>query len=121
MMTGRFSKAKDHTTLVKSLKLLPYNYKLLLVGEGELKKNIEILIKKINLENRVIFLGFRNDIPELMKTVDINILSSNWEGFGLVAVEGMASGRPFIGSDVDGMNDVIRGGGILFEKGSEKV
>lgn len=56
-------------------------------------------------------------IPNIIKTCDINILSSHYEGFGLVAVESMASGIPTIVSNVDGLKDVVGNGGILFTKG----
>ena len=47
-------------------------------------------------------------------------MSSHIEGFGLAAVEGMSIGKPFIASDVDGLNDVIRGAGLLFRHGDDK-
>lgn len=47
-------------------------------------------------------------------------MSSHIEGFGLAAVEGMSVGKPFIASDVDGLNDVIRGAGLLFRHGDDK-
>lgn len=49
---------------------------------------------------------------------DICVLSSHWEGFGLVAIEYMAAGKPVIASDVPGLNDVVRGAGVLFEAGN---
>lgn len=48
------------------------------------------------------------------------VMSSHIEGFGLAAVEGMSVGKPFIASDVDGLNDVIRGAGLLFRHGDDK-
>ena len=49
------------------------------------------------------------------------MLSSHWEGFGLVAVEGMASGRPFVASDVDGLHDIVGGAGEVFPAGDDKA
>lgn len=120
VMVARFSDAKDHKTLIKAIVLLPEIYKLLLVGDGPLKRDAEELSNELDVENRVSFLGFRRDIPELLKMCDVSIVSSHWEGFGLVAVEGMAAGLPVIASDVDGLNDVVRGAGVLFEKGNVK-
>jgi glycosyltransferase involved in cell wall biosynthesis len=50
---------------------------------------------------------------------DFSVLSSHWEGFGLAAAESMACGIPTIASDVDGLAQVVKGGGLLFEKGNE--
>jgi glycosyltransferase involved in cell wall biosynthesis len=117
---ARFSKHKDQKTVIEALKHLPSHVKLLLVGEGIFRKSCEILVQKLELNDRVLFMGVRMDVPQLLKTADISILSSNWEGFGLVAVESMASGKPFVASNVPGMADVVKGGGILFEKGNIK-
>ena len=117
---GGFRIEKDQITTIKSLLHLENNVKLILVGIGILENKCKLLVKNLNLEQRVFFLGLRMDIPSLLKTADISIVSSHWEGFGLVAVEGMASGKPVIASDVDGLNYVVSGGGILFEKGNAK-
>lgn len=116
-----FRESKDHTTLIKALQDLPNNYKLLLVGDGVLRKDYENLVQKLNLQQRVFFLGLRIDVPQLLKTADISILSSHWEGFGLVAVEGMASKKPFIASNVPGLAGIVSGAGILFEQGNSRA
>lgn len=113
-----FRESKDFKTLIEALLHLPDDFKLVLVGDGLLRKEYEYLVKKLNLDNRVFFLGIRTDVPELLKTVDISLLSSYWEGFGLSAVEGMASGKPFIASNVPGLADIVRNAGILFEQGN---
>lgn len=112
-----FNKHKDQRTAIKALKELPENIKLIFVGDGPLKADCENFTKELNLANRVIFLGNRTDVPRLLKTIDISILSTNGEGFSLVAIESMAAGIPFIGSDVPGMINV-KDAGILFEKGN---
>jgi glycosyltransferase involved in cell wall biosynthesis len=115
IMVSRFCDAKDQKTVINALKKLPNNVHLLLVGEGDLKESCEMYTKDIGLENRVSFLGFRNDVPELLKASDIIVLSSHWEGLSLASVEGLASGKPFIASNVDGLKQVVDGAGILFE------
>ncbi|MGY4687975.1 glycosyltransferase [Petrotoga sp. DB-2] len=119
-MVGRFSEAKDQPTLIKAMKYIPSNVHLLLVGEGPLKEKNEGLVRQMKLEDRVHFLGFREDVPRILKTVDIVVLSSNWEGLPLSAVEGMAAGKPLIGSNVPGINEVIDNYGILFSKGNSE-
>jgi len=95
---------------------LPENIHLLLVGEGPLRMYNEELSKDLVVKDRVHFLGFRNDIERILKTSDIIIQSSNWEGFGLVAVEGMAVGKPVIVSDVSGLKDIVNCESMLFER-----
>ncbi|MDM1447998.1 glycosyltransferase family 4 protein [Myroides odoratimimus] len=118
IMVAGFRPQKDQDTLIKVLNKLPNNYKLLLVGDGERRKQLEQLVYSLDLVERVSFLGIRSDVYSLMKMSDIAILSSHWEGFGLVAVEAMASGIPLIASNVDGLAQVVEGGGLLFEKGN---
>lgn len=120
IQVSRFCFPKDQETTIKSLQYLPQNVKLVLVGDGELKKNCENLVQKLNLSDRVLFLGLRMDVPELLKTADISILSTFHEGFPLVALEAMAVGKPLIASDVSGVSDVVQNAGILFEKENAK-
>lgn len=115
-MVGRFSQQKNQPTLIKAMKELPQNVHLLLIGEGPLKQKNEKLAKEIGVNDRVHFLGFRNDVDKIFKTSDIIVLSSYWEGFGLVAAEGMAAGKPVIASNVPGLAEVVGDAGILFDK-----
>lgn len=117
-MVGSFTIQKDQETIIKSLKNCPEIIKLLLIGTGPREGEIKKLVFELDLENRVRFLGKRKDIPEILKTIDISIVSSNWEGFGLVAVEGMASGNPVIASNVDGLKQIVEGVGLIFQKGN---
>src|SRR5699024_7093835 len=119
-MIGRFSEQKDQKTIINSLKYLPDNIKLILVGDGEKKNELKLLTQELGLTNRVIFMGVRNDIPKIYKTIDIPIISSNWEGFGLVAVEGMAAGKPIIASDVPGLFNIVNDYGLTFKKNNPR-
>ena len=118
IMVAAFRKEKDHYTLFKALQQLPPKYKLILVGDGERKKELTNLSDNLGLRKRINFLGVRSDIPELIKMSDIAILSSHWEGFGLAAAEAMAAGIPVIASNVEGLSQVVADGGILFKKGN---
>ena len=62
----------------------------------------------------------RSDVPSLLKAADIFVMSSHFEGFGLAAVEGMAAGKPVIASNVEGLNEVVEGAGLLFTPCDEK-
>ncbi len=119
-MTGNFRIDKDQATIVRALQYLPENIHLLLIGDGSNRNNLVKLTDELSLKERVTFMGFRNDVERILKTIDIAIVSSNWEGFGLVAVEAMAAKIPVIVSDVDGLKQVVGDGGIVFEKGNSK-
>jgi glycosyltransferase involved in cell wall biosynthesis len=115
-----FQEPKDQPTLIKSLLHLPQEVKLVLVGDGVLKNSCEDLVSQLGLQDRVFFLGVRTDVPRLLKTADIVVLSSKYEGLSLSSIEGMASGKPFIASNVPGLSEVVAGAGVLFTKGDEK-
>lgn len=115
-----FREQKDQETLINAMALLPLNFKLVLVGDGILKKKCEKLVSALGLVNRVFFLGVRMDVPQLLKTADVVVLSSKYEGLSLSSIEGMASGKPFVASDVPGLKEVVSGAGILFPVGDEK-
>lgn len=115
-----FRKEKDQQTVIRSLQYLPDNVCLLLVGDGETRPACESVVKKLELCDRVSFLGVRTDIQELLHASDIVILSSHGEGFGLSVVEGMAVGKPVIASDIPGLHLVVKGAGILFPPGDAR-
>ena len=106
-MVGRFNFQKNHTLMLDILEKLPSKYKLVLVGEGTLLETIKDLVINKRLVERVKFLGFRSDIPFIMKSSDIIVIPSKWEGFGLVAAEAMACGKPVVASNVPGLAEVV--------------
>lgn len=118
IMVAGFREQKDQETVIKTLPLLSDHYKLILVGDGARRENLESLVQELNLQNRVNFLGIRSDVYRLIKMSDIAVLSSHWEGFGLSAAEAMACGKPTIVSNVQGLAQVVNNGGLLFEKGN---
>lgn len=113
-MVAGFRDAKDQDTLIRAFSLLPNNYKLWLVGDGERRKILENLAIELKLSERVKFWGICSDIPQILEQSHVVVLSSHWEGLSLSSIEGMASGRPFIASDVDGLREIVDGYGILF-------
>lgn len=121
IQVAAFREQKDQKTLIKAMLLLPECCKLILVGVGPLKVECETLVADLGLQNRVLFLGARMDVPELLKMADIVVLSSKYEGLSLSSIEGMASGSPFVASDVPGLTEVVKGVGILFPQGDETL
>lgn len=113
-MVAAFRPGKDQDCLVKAMTILPEEFKLRLIGDGERRKEVEQLAVSLGLSERVEFTGNRSDVNELLQNSHINVLSSHWEGLSLSSLECMASGRPFIASDVPGLHEIVEGAGLLF-------
>lgn len=122
VMVARLAYPKDPLTLVSAIKKCPDNVHAVFIGEGPLESEIKIKAYELGIENRIHTIGLRDDVPSLLKTANIGVLSTNWDGFGLVAVEYMAAGLPVLASDVDGLRDVVGKKECLFSVGdSEKL
>jgi glycosyltransferase involved in cell wall biosynthesis len=89
-----------------------------LVGDGTQRKDIESLIKKLGLEKNFFLLGWRTDIAEILKSSDIFVLTSLWEGLPCSIIEAMCCGKPVVANNVGGVNEVVKDGktGFLIEK-----
>lgn len=99
---GRFNLVKNHEFLIdifKSVHEKDNDVILLLVGDGELRINIQEKVNKLGLQNNVIFTGIRSDISDILQAMDIFVFPSLYEGLGIVAVEAQASGLHCIASD----------------------
>ena len=84
--------------------------KFVLVGDGELRKEIEAEIERLNVKSSVILTGWQKDIPYILKCFDLLVLTSLWEGLPRVLPEALASNIPVIATNVDGANEVIKEG-----------
>lgn len=82
----------------------------LLVGDGILRPQIESWIAQMNLNSQVILSGWREDIPEILASIDMLVLSSLWEGLPRVFLQAMAAGKPIVATAVDGAREVILDG-----------
>ncbi len=129
---GRFSPGKGHEEFLQAAKIISEkrnNVKFLIVGseshgEGDYAESIYKLAKELKLNNNVIFTGYRKDVPELLSMIDILAVPSHAEAFGIVAIEGMAAGKPVAASNTDGLPDIVLDGetGIQFPpKNSEAL
>ncbi len=115
LMVAGFREAKDQDTLVRALRLLDWErFEVWFAGVGVRQEAVKLLADQLGVTGRVRFLGMRTDIPCVLKAADIIVMSSHWEGLSLSNIEGMASGRPFVASDVNGLREVTDGYGILF-------
>jgi Glycosyltransferase len=121
LAVGRFSrKHKGFDLLIEAFNLFSQKnqeWTLDIVGEGVEEKLYRSLIKKYNLENQVIIHPFTNHIQEFYSKAQVYVLSSRWEGFGLVLVEAMAHGLPVVSSDLPTSKEIMGDFGLYFKNG----
>ncbi|AQR54318.1 hypothetical protein BTJ08_03900 [Lactobacillus delbrueckii subsp. bulgaricus] len=99
---ARFEKQKNHKKIIDVFNEYHKGNKnsiLLLVGKGSLRKKVEEYVKRLNLQDVVMFLGVRNDINQLLMAMDVFIMPSLYEGLPFVAVEAQAASLPILISD----------------------
>lgn len=126
LAVGRFSFPKNYSNLLSAISILKEqlntHFILLIAGDGELREEIEKLIKKLNISDNVILLGRRRDIPELMSACDAFVLSSDYEGLPTVLIEALACQAHVVSTEVSGANEIIgEYGYIVPVKDSEKL
>lgn len=117
LMVARMTEQKDHRTVIEAISKLPEDCCLLLAGDGPLMQEHIAYSRELDVTDRVFFLGLQRNIERIMKSVDVCVVSSHWEGFGLVVVEAMASGVPVVASNVPGLSEVVGQAGCLFPVG----
>jgi glycosyltransferase involved in cell wall biosynthesis len=91
------------------------NIRLWIIGDGPLRESLESLVAELGLIERVMFLGtlHDNDIPNFMRAADVFVLSSAWEGFGLVVAEAMATEKVVVATNSGGVKEVVDNCGFL--------
>ena len=125
---ANFKRIKNHLLLLKGFNKVVQTYpnvKLLLIGDvfkgdEQVAKELEDYVRENGLQEKVVFLGYRSDIPELLSVMDVFCLTSYKEGLPISVMEAMAAGLPVVGTDVEGIRDVIIPGqfGLLVESGN---
>lgn len=118
IMVSRFASSKDQETVIRAMQHIDPEATLRFVGDGENLEHCKQVASELGLTDRVQFLGARSDVAELVTESYIGIQSSNWEGFGLTAVEIMACCKPIIATNVDGLKQVVEGAGEVFQLGN---
>lgn len=119
---GRLHEQKAQDILLRAFKRVADQHptvRLWIVGDGELRGTLERLAQELGIGEKVNWLGGRTDIPELLSAMDIFVLSSKWEGQPIALLEAMASAKPVIGTNVDGIPEIVENGksGLLVEPG----
>lgn len=106
---GRFAKVKRHDILIKAFSMLnDKNLKLVLIGDGQEKENIKNMIKILNLENRVILLGFLENPYPIIKKAKLLVSSSENEGFGNVLIEALYLKIPVVSTSTVGSIEILK-------------
>ena len=122
---GQLTRGKGQDIFLRAAaqvsKLFP-NVKFIIVGDGNeaYRKKLKDLSKELRIAEKVIFTGFREEIPQIMSSLDIVVLSStHLEGFSRIILEGMASSKPVIATRVGGNPEAVKDGktGILVSPG----
>ena len=83
---------------------------LLLVGDGELRDLVNDFAREHDLAPRIHLTGFRDDIPAVMHSLDVCVLPSLWEGFGIVLIEAMAAAKPCVTTRISSMPEIVQDG-----------
>lgn len=101
LAAGRLEPQKDYPTLLRALARLQTRRpaRLIVLGEGSLRSELERLVSELGLDGRVDLAGFQENPFSFMRQADVFVLSSAWEGFGNVLAEAMAQGTPVVSTD----------------------
>ncbi len=126
IVVAKLMTQKGHAVLLDALPRVHERFPLLhtvLVGEGELRAQLEARVRRERLDDRVRFLGDRGDIPDLLSASDLFVLPSLWEGLPMALLEAMATRLPVIASAVSGTRQVIQDdrSGVLVPAGDARA
>jgi glycosyltransferase involved in cell wall biosynthesis len=124
LQVARLDPIKDHATGLRTLEHVVWHRRdarLVLVGEGPERTSIERIVQERNLAPYVRLLGLRTDIPRLMQSANVFLLTSVSEGIPLTVIEAMASGLPIVATRVGGLAELVDDGltGILVPAGDD--
>ena len=119
---GRLSEEKGVTYLIKAIPLLKTTkICCVVVGNGPDEPKIRKLVKELGISDKIVFLGFRNDVANILSQVDFVVQPSLQEGLPLVPIEAFSEGKTVIGTDIDGTSEIVRNNenGLLVPAGNE--
>lgn len=105
----RMTIQKDPLTLVRAIALLPVDLdiKFLFIGDGDLKNEAVQLAKELKIYDKILFMNFRQDVPNILHGIDIYCLPSLWEGLPIGMLEAMAMEKAVVVTAIDGAKEVI--------------
>ena len=106
---ARLVPQKSIENLIISLRYLnKFKFKLIIVGNGPLKRKLKTLSKKLEVSDQIIWIDFLDDVKKFYTFIDIFVLTSLYEGLGLVFLEAMICKKPIITSNISAMKEVIK-------------
>jgi len=120
---GRLTPEKGHIYLLEAFKkvitVFP-DVNLVIIGDGPLRNSLKLKAESLKLEDKVIFTGIRNDVPEMLNMMDVFVMPSLKEGMPMALLEAMASKKPVIASKVGAIPKIIKDeiNGLLIEPGN---
>jgi glycosyltransferase involved in cell wall biosynthesis len=107
---SRLAEKKNLDRLIQAVALVSRDHPeigLVIVGDGVLRRQLEARVNEYGLGGRIVFLGFRRDVPALLKTADVYVIPSLREGLPRSLVEAMAVGKPVLASRINGQEEVV--------------
>jgi glycosyltransferase involved in cell wall biosynthesis len=112
-MVARLAPQKNHRGLLEALTLLPddlsSNLQCLIVGSGPLENQLRRDVQELNLRAKVVFLGEREDVPIILRAIDLLVLPSHWECLPVVLLEALAARCPIVAAPVGGVPEILDG------------
>jgi glycosyltransferase involved in cell wall biosynthesis len=109
---------KGQDVLIRAAALLPPDVQVALAGRGPHEGKLRELARDLGVLGRIRFLGYVHQVSAVYREARICVVPSLWEGFGMAAVEAMASGVPVVASRTPGLAEVVGDAGLLFEAGN---
>ena len=128
LTVAEMTKNKNHSTVLKALELLKdreefASMRYLICGRGENEQNLRQEARELGIEDHVVFLGYRHDVPDLLRCSDLFAFMSFREGLPVALMEAMSSGMPVICSRIRGNTDLVEDGveGMIAENTPQAV
>lgn len=119
---GRLSEQKGMDIFIQAMKIVSEKIpklKAVVIGDGELKDELQRMVSELELQKTIYFLGYQSHILEIIGQLQFIVLASRWEGLPLTPIETFSQGKTIIATDIPGNNEVIKDGenGILIAEG----
>lgn len=109
LSVGRLVEAKNHELTIRALRSVP-DATLVIVGEGPLRRSLELTANEEGVEDRVVLTGLRSDARELIGAADVVVVSSRSEGLSMAVLEALVAGRPIVATEVRGLRELLADG-----------
>ena len=108
---GRLSTQKGIDIFIQAMKIVSEKeprLKAVVIGDGELKSDMQHLVLELGLQNVVYFLGFQSHVLEIIQQLQFIVLASRWEGLPLIPIETFSQGKTIIVTDIPGNNEIVK-------------